>query len=142
MFVLSCPICLNQRMNVHRTGKQGCEISIDHFANVCPKVNFSVQILEKLPGNGYVNGQFDKTMLKTRLEREDYWMKTLRTVYPYGLNDRTKLMNKMKPVGQLFPPLPRYGTKFVNPRTRSSNTCKISDIDSLVHSIFSYPRPS
>ena len=58
-----------------------------------------VQILEKLPGNGYINGQFDKAMLKTRLEREDYWMKTLRTVYPYGLNDRTKLMNKMKPVG-------------------------------------------
>ena len=66
-------------------------------------------------------------------------MKTLRTVYPYGLNERTKFMNKDKPAGQLFPPLPRHGTKFINQRTRSSNKCKISDVDSLIHSIFSFP---
>ena len=29
-----------------------------------------------------------------RLQREDYWMKTFRTVYPYSLNQKTKVMNK------------------------------------------------
>ena len=150
IYVIKCLSChvqyvgesarpLNQRMNIHRKGKSGCEISIDHFSNVCPGAKFSVQILEKLPGNGYINGKFDKAMMRDRLMREDYWMKTLRTVYPYGLNERTKFMNKNKPVGQLFPSLPRYGSKFINQRSRSSNTCKISDLDSLIHSVYSYP---
>ena len=99
----------------------------------------SIQILEKLPGNGYKNGVVDKAMLKYRLEREDYWMKTLRTVYPYGLNDKTKSMNKDIPIGKLFPPVPRYGTKFVDKHTRSTTKCRIADLDSLFHSIFSFP---
>jgi len=135
-------IPVNKRMNIHRKGKSGCEIAIDHYKNVCPGATFSVQILEKLPGNGYKNGKVDPAMLKYRLEREDYWIKTLRTVYPYGLNDRTKFMNKMSPIGKLFPSLPRHGPKFHNQRTRSSTKSRISDIDSLVHSIFSYPVQS
>ena len=77
-------IPVNKRMNIHRKGKSGCEIAIDHYKNVCPGATFSVQILEKLPGNGYKNGKVDPAMLKYRLEREDYWIKTLRTSYPYG----------------------------------------------------------
>ena len=79
-------------------------------------------------------------MLKYRLEREDHWIKTLRTVYPYGLNERTKSMNKNFPTGKLFPSLSRYGTKFVDKRTRSSTKCRITDLDSLTHSIFSFPK--
>ena len=41
-------------------------------------------------------------MLKYRLQQEDYWMKTLQTVYPYGLNEKTKFMNKYVPVDKLF----------------------------------------
>ena len=37
-------------------------------------------------------------MLEYRLQREDYWMKTLLTVYPDGLNERSKLMNKDSPI--------------------------------------------
>ena len=103
IYVLTCLSCqvqhvgesaspLNIRVNIHRTGKSGCEISIDHYNNVCPGASFSIKILENLPGTGYINGVFDKAMHQQRLTREDYWIKTLRTVYPYGLNKRTKSM--------------------------------------------------
>lgn len=34
-------------------------------------------------------------MLEYRLQCEDYWVKTLCTVYPYGLNERTKVLSKV-----------------------------------------------
>ena len=73
-------------MNVHRRGKSGCEISISHYKNVCPNASYTIQILEKLPGNGYKNVSKDMEMLEYRLEREDYSVKKLRTVYPYTVN--------------------------------------------------------
>ena len=149
VYVLQCSSCfvqyvgesavsLNLRMNIHRKGKSGCEISIDHYKNVCPGATFTIQILELLPGDGYLNGKIDPAMLKLRLEREDYWIKTLRSIYPYGLNDRVKSMDKDIPAGKLFPPLPRHGTRFVEHRSRSKVKARISDLDSLVHSIFSF----
>ena len=91
IYLLTCLSCnvqyvgesvvfVNLRMNVHRKGKSGCEISIDHYTNVCPGTKFSIQILEKLPGNGYINGIVDPTMREYRIQRENYWMKKLRTV--------------------------------------------------------------
>ena len=32
----------------------------------------------------------------------DYWMKTLRSVYPFALEDRTKFMNKDSTIGRFF----------------------------------------
>ena len=130
-------VTVNLRMNVHRKGKSGCEISIDHYTNVCPGAEFSIQILEKLPGNGYTNGVVDPAMREYRLQREDYWMKTLRTVYPYGLNERTKFMNKDIPVGKLFPPLPRYGDRYVNQRMRTPRSSRNSflDLDTFLNTI-------
>ena len=129
IYLLSCLCCgvqyvgesiipVNKRMNIHRTAKSGCKYFIDHFTNVCPGATFSIHIIEKLEGNGYLNGVIDEKMREYRLQREDYWMKKLRTVYPYGLNERTKLMNADTPIGTLFPPLPRYGAKYVTQRTR------------------------
>ena len=48
-------------------------------------------------------------MLEHQLQREDYCMKTLRTVYPYVLNERTKFMNKDI---RLFPPLQDFSHHF------------------------------
>ena len=45
----------------------------------------------------------------------------------YGLNERTKFMNKDSPIGKHFPKLPRYGERFIDTRTRS----KISNHDLL-----------
>ena len=69
-------------MNIHRKAKTGCERFIDHFKNVCAGASFSVQIIEKLEGDGRTNGIIDPDLRKYRLQRENYWIKTLRTVYP------------------------------------------------------------
>ena len=66
-------------MNIHRREKSGCEISIDQYRNVCKNTTFSIQVIEKLPGNGYKNGIKDNNILEYRYKREDYWMKTFCT---------------------------------------------------------------
>ena len=48
--------------------------------------------------------KWSNAILKYQLQHEDYLMKTLRTVYPYGLNGRTKFMNKDNPRGKIFSP--------------------------------------
>ena len=110
---------VNTRMNIHRGLKSDCKYFVEHYKHVCPGAGFDIIILEKIPGNGYTNGVVDDKMRDYRLEREDYWMKTLRTVYPYGLNERTKGMNSEIPVGKLFYPLPRHGEKYINERSRA-----------------------
>ena len=59
----------------------------------------------------------DRKMLEYCLRHEDYWMKTLQTVYPHGLNEKTKFMNKYVPVDNFFSPMSRYGERFLNVRT-------------------------
>ena len=67
IYLLSCQNCglqyvwesirpVNLRMNTHRRAKSGCEISINHYKHVCPGAKFSIQIIEKLEGDGYRNG--------------------------------------------------------------------------------------
>ena len=46
-------------MNIHRKGKPGFEISINHYKNICKNISFTIQIIEKLPGNGNKNGSID-----------------------------------------------------------------------------------
>ena len=43
---------LNKRMSIHRKGKSRCRISINNDKNVCKNASFTIQITEKLPGNG------------------------------------------------------------------------------------------
>ena len=131
-------IPLHKRMNIHRTAKSGCEIFINHFTEVCPNQTFSIQIIETLQSDGYSNGSRDEELYTERLDREDYWMKTLRTVYPYGLNEKTKKMNKLMPVGKLFSPLSRYGDrqKLVQ-RTRNGNSNE--DLTSFIQTVFLKP---
>ena len=105
---------VNLRLNIHRKGKSGCEHSINHYKNVCEYASFSIQILEKLEGDGLINGQWDFAVQELRLQREDYWMKKLCTIHPYGLNKRAKNSNLEQLAGKLFPPLPRFGNKCEN----------------------------
>ena len=62
----------NLRLNIYREGKSGCEHSINHYKNVCECASFSIQLLEKLEGDGFINGQRDFAVQKLRLQREDY----------------------------------------------------------------------
>ena len=77
-------------MNIRRKDKSGCLHSINHYKNVCKGACFSIHILEKLEGDGFINDQQDFAVKKLRLQREDYWMKKLRIVYPYTPNERAK----------------------------------------------------
>ena len=87
---------LNERFTGHRQGmkspeKHGtCKILTGHFnKGSCKGAEFSVQILEKIEGNGRTDrGAIDATQTAFRKQRELHWMLKLRTVYPYGLNDR------------------------------------------------------
>ena len=59
-------------MNIDRSGKTGCEISIDHYRNPSKNITFLIQFIEKLPGNGYKNKTKYHDMLEYRLQRKDY----------------------------------------------------------------------
>ena len=80
---------------------------------------FLLKINEKLLGNGYKNGTKDNNMFQYQLQRQDYQMKTLRTPYPYRLNERANFMNKGNATNKFFRPLPEYGKGFIDTRTRS-----------------------
>ena len=81
---------------------------IKHFREICKGCSFSVQIIEKFCGSGYVNNKVCHDAREIRLQREEYWMKTLRTIYPYGLNERVRHNIDNIPIGNLFPPIPRF----------------------------------
>ena len=141
VYLLTCKSCfvqyvgesaipLHKRINIHRRGKSGCEVLINHFTNVCPNSSFSIQILEVLPGDGYKNGAFDLDMAAHRKDREDFWMKRIRAIYPYGLCDKyrkEKHVPQDAPIGKLFPPLPRYGDRSSGLNTRTRNGSRNRD---------------
>lgn len=62
------------------------------------------------------DGEIDKDILRKRQDREDFWIKNLRTFYPYGLNackDTKKLWSKEGYVttGHFYFPVKRYGQR-------------------------------
>ena len=83
--------------------------------------SFSIHILEKLEGDAFIDSQRDFAVQKLRLQREDYWLKKLRTIYPYGLNERAKNSNLEKPTSKLFPPLARFSNRHENLEKRLVN---------------------
>ena len=100
-------------------------------------------ILEKLEGDGFINGQRDFAVQKLRLQREDYLIKKLRTVYPYGLDERAKNSNREKPTGKLFPPLPRFRDRCENLEKRCVNEpTKFDTIDTLLAHIATFTPKS
>ena len=127
-------------MNIHRKDSSGCEHSISHYKNVCKGASFFIHILEKPEGHGFINGQRDFAVKKLRLEREDYWMKKLRTIYAYGFNERAKNSNLEQPTSKLFPPLSRFGNRRENLEKRRVNEpVKIDTTDTLIAHTATFP---
>ena len=136
---------LNLRMNGHRTAKDGCRHEIRHYKEACDGYNFRYQILEKLPGDGYNSlGEVDPDMLTIRKAREDEWIKKMRTIYPYGLNERasekeTDSSVLHQAVGRLFPPLPRSNRSYRSRTSRNNHTSRITSetffeiVENLIH---------
>ena len=151
IYLLTCSNCnlqyvgettlpLHKRINIHRVAKTGCQHIIDHFKTSCKGSGFSIQIIEKFVGTGYNNNKVDADARNKRLEREDFWIKKLRTLFPYGLNERTKNHSGNGPVGLLFPPIPRKGLRHFRSRNnRNSNNCNSSlenfftSINNIIH---------
>ena len=137
IYLLSCSSCniqyvgetaypMHLRMNQHRTSKCGCEHVIQHATEFCHEHNFMYQIIEKLPGTGYTNNELDPNMTKIRKEHELEWIKKLRTIYPYGLNEKaegkeTDSTILHAAVGKLFSPLPRTGDRPIRSRENKNN---------------------
>ena len=87
---LRCRIGKHKSDIRHPERDHTCRILIDHFSQgLCKNATFTVHILEKLSGDGRDdNQQVDSSVTRIRRKKETEWMLKLRTVYPYGLNDR------------------------------------------------------
>ena len=119
---------IHKRINTHRTAKSGCEYMTKYFRNDHVRSSFSIQILEIFEGDSHVNGKVCPIPItgKKILERKDHWMKTLRTKYPYGLNDIAR-DEDTKPVGLQFPSISRGAARTVRPRTKLVPTANTAD---------------
>ena len=80
----------NIRNNSHRSSTvnterhTGCPIIHEHFTEgKCKGEEYFCQIIEKMADVGTEKQQRDR-----RKAQESFWIKELRTVYPYGLNSR------------------------------------------------------
>jgi len=97
----------------HPENENSCRLLAEHFSlGFCKGATFSVNIIEKLPGDGrYEDNQMDPTVTSLRTKKEKNWMLTLRTVYPYGLNSRVgdeyKPENANSSIISRFPSLKR-----------------------------------
>ena len=110
---------LNKRFNWHNscfrnpTAYSFCKILNTHFSKgYCKDSSYTVNIIEKLEGTGRTErNTMDFAAKPLRKARETYWMHELRTIFPYGLNDRIgnefKTDNKHINVAAKFSSLPR-----------------------------------
>ena len=110
---------LNKIFNWHNscfrnpTAYSFCKILNTHFSKgYCKGSLYTVNIIEKLEGTGRTDrNTVDFSAKSIRTARETYWMHELRTVFPYGLNDRIwdefKADNKHINVAAKFSSFPR-----------------------------------
>ena len=74
-------ILSEHKSGISNTGKTGCKILYNHFRQGCK--GYSIKIIE------VIKDTLDKEKNKENLlNRENYWIRELRTKYPYGLNDK------------------------------------------------------
>ena len=88
-----------------------------------------MQILEKLVGSGRTaRNAINVTITSSRRKREDYWMKTLQTIHPYGLNYRVgdDFMRDQatERIGYQFPTLKRSFNR-LNRRESKKGYCQL-----------------
>ena len=103
------------RGDINNSNKRvSCRTLADHFnIGLCKDAKYMVQIVEKLDHTGRTERNvIDTSHNKSRSERELHWMLKLRTVYPYGLNDKVgtdwhKNQTEQVIIGSKFPKLDR-----------------------------------
>lgn len=107
---------LSERINYHKSGfrhspKQCHYCVISNLFNKSKGASVKVQILKKNEGNEQANrGTMDPSITQIRKTIETTWIKTVKTAYPYGLNDlacEDYSKDKIKVVRVKFPSLTR-----------------------------------
>ena len=104
VYLISCSRCgvqyvgetserLNLRMNNHRTALRAGKNTLltEHFTGEggCCITHCTVQPIEQILPYGTDGIKFtEKELKRHRVDREAFWIKELRTLTPYGLNDR------------------------------------------------------
>ena len=140
MSSLSCSEChiqyvgetalpLHKRINIHRKAKTGSVNIIKHFKYSCPQAYFIVQITEKFIRSGYIRGKECQIKKEERLKRGEYWMKNLRAIYLYGLNEKVRDAGNDIPIGTVFPPIPRFASRSEHPRSFRNSIRNINSVD-------------
>ena len=115
--------CMNHPEKEHQS-----RILIEHFSQgLCKNATFTVNIIEKLTGDGRgADGKLDPALTRIRRKKETDRMLRLRTVYPYGLNDRVgdEYMNDRNScnIFSKFPSLKRMkGRQKIRTKTSTSD---------------------
>ena len=118
-----------------------CNILYKHFnSTLCQKATYSVQIIEVLEGTGRDDkNAVDPAATTLRQKIETEWMLKLRSVYPYGLNDR--IGNKYRSsitstIAKFFPKLERRQkrpTRVRKGRNIVSHIDVILEMSSILH---------
>ena len=119
---------LHIRMNLQRSGETGCPHITEHLNSCCKSKSYTNQIIEVLSGNGHdENVIVDENIQRLRLDSEDFWMKTLRTNLPYGLNERSKDLIAQASIGSFFHLIERSGERNNKCyKNRDSRHCKVT----------------
>ena len=136
---------LRVRFNFHKAGishpekDNNCRILSEHFSKgPCQGASYTVKIVEKLYGDGRdSNGEVDPSITVIRRKKETEWMLRLRTVFPYGLNDRIGneyMTDRGDPlICKQFPPLKRNQNHFrVRTKTKVSDNLILSHFPYIV----------
>ena len=98
VYLITCKLCkiqyvgetetsLRQRMCGHRSCIKNLGSLLGSHFDDHGLDNLRVQIIEKIDPRRMRN---DKTVKDHRLDREDYWMRELGTISPFGLNDKVR----------------------------------------------------
>ena len=122
VYLISCKICniqyigetknsLQKRFSGHRSsirkGTSG-QLIHKHFQEDCHGLsNCSIFPIEKIDSTGLAqqyNNEVEKerALNRLRLERERFWISTLQTAYPFGLNSRVKGIGDFLPSQRNF----------------------------------------
>ena len=127
----------HKRNNQHRTEMN--EHFEFHRDTSCGCYSFSYQVIETFPGKGYdENGNLDEKWLKIRKDKEDIWIKKMRTIFPYGLCEKARGKDNdssvvHEAVGRSYKgfTIPRSGTRPVRSRINQNSKESIISCDAF-----------
>mgnify|MGYP001792462320 CR=1 FL=1 len=158
IYLITCSVCnlqyvgetvqrVKDRFNTHRrcmknpNKDNSANILCNHFnSGLCKRATYSVQVIEVFNGSGRdENNNVDKVATNIRRERETELMLKLRTVYPYGLNDRVGneyRSSLTSAIALRFPKLERKHERTArvrNSRNINSDVDVILEMSSILH---------